>query len=532
MQESHENLEQEQEELQLTIKRLLHQLYGRRSERWKDSPGQQQLDFGAEEPSEPEGPSASASEDEGIVREHVLRRNERRRSEKLPDHLQRRSERIGQTLAGGVKLADCELIGVDVVEILGFDHPSLWVRRIEYPKYKLPKSSLESPSTSPIVQASRALNLIEGGRFGFGVVTEVLSSKFNLHVPLYRQQDTFAQLGWSASRSTLSQIVATAAEVLVPLAELFRQRVLAVPVLGTDDTPVRLLTPGEGEGSREARLWLYRGRDAAQYNVFAFTDNRTRAGPDQFLESFCGTLSGDCYSGYVNIEEVTMGRIRFSACLAHARRKVFESREQQPLLSSQILALIGELYDIEDRARGLDDGNRLAMRQLQSVPVMARLRALLDSEAAARVLPASSFGKSLAYLRNHWSAFGVYLQDGRVPIDNNDVERDLRRVAIGRKNWLFLGSRDAGRRTATILSVIGSAYRHDLDVWAYVRDVLEQLAGGSTELESLLPDVWKAAHPEHVRTFREQEKEARAATRRFQRARRRLKKRAPAQATR
>jgi hypothetical protein len=277
-------------------------------------------------------------------------------------------------------------------------------------------------------------------------------------------------------------------------------------------------------------LWLYRGRDAAPYNVFAFTDNRSRAGPDQFLESFSGILSGDCYSGYVNIEEVSEGRIRFSACLAHARRKVFESREQQPALSSQILALIGELYDIEDRARGLDDADRLALRQLQSVPVMARLRALLESEAAAGVLPASSFGKALSYLRNHWSAFGVYLQDGRVPIDNNDVERDLRRVAIGRKNWLFFGSQDGGRRAATILSVIASAYRHDLDVWSYLRDVLEQLAGGTTEVESLLPDVWKSAHPDQVRTFREQEKEARAATRRFQRARRRLQKRAQAQA--
>ena len=117
------------------------------------------------------------------------------------------------------------------------------------------------------------------------------------------------------------------------------------------------------------------------------------------------------------------------------------------------------------------------------------------------------------------------MHDGRLPIDNNDVERDLRRVAIGRKNWLFVGSEDAGERTATILSVISSAHRHDLDVWAYLDDVLEQLARGPHDLQALLPDAWKVAHPEHVRTFRAQEKEARATARRYRRACRRQQQR-------
>jgi hypothetical protein len=335
----------------------------------------------------------------------------------------------------------------------------------------------------------------------------------------------WAQSGWSPSRSTLGQIVTASARLFLPLAERMRRLILATAVLGTDDTPVTLLTPGVGGGSREARFWLYRGRDAAPYNVFAFTDSRAREGPDRFLETFHGVITGDCYSGYVNIEKVTRGRIRFSACLAHARRKIIEAREQQPALSSQILALMGELYDAEDRARTLDDAGRLALRQKESVPVMARLRAVLDSEAAKNVLPKSRFGQALGYLRNHWEAFQLYLQDGRLPIDNNDVERDHRRIAIGRKNWLFLGSEDAGDRTATILTIVGSAHRHDLDVWAYLRDVLERLARGTTDLEALLPDVWKAAHPEHVRTFREQEKQERAAARRYRRARRRQQQR-------
>jgi hypothetical protein len=421
--------------------------------------------------------------------------------------------------------ADADLDGA-------LDRPSIWNEEQDVKPQPTATTAPAPPSTpctaSPpivephgILQAPREPALCLGGRFGFGVATEVLFSKFVLHVPLYRQQDMWAQSGWSPSRSTLGQIVSTSAELLVPLAELLRERVLASPVLGTDDTPVTLLTPGVGEGSRQARFWLYRGPATAPFNVFAFTDSRAREGPDCFLETFTGTLSGDCYSGYVNIEKVTRGRIRFSACVAHARRKVFDAREQQPALSSQVLALVRALYDVEDRARPLDDAGRLALRQQESVPLMAQLRAVLDSEPAKRVLPKSSFGEALAYWRNHWAAFQLYLHDARLPIDNNDVERDLRRVAIGRKNWLFLGSEDAGDRTATVLSVIGSAHRHDLDVWAYLHDALEQLARGTRDLQALLPNVWKAQHPEHVRTFRTQEKEARAAARRDRRDRRR-----------
>jgi transposase len=621
--------------LQLTIKRLLHQLYGRRSERLVVAPGQLSLNFDDGQPLESDPSIVSALQEPEVVEGYLVhrRRHRERRSEQLPEHLERRSERIEPRLPAGVTLADCQPIGVDVVELLEFERGKLWVRRLEYPKYKLPESvglpSLEAaasvevallrsaelvveadivvaaelvvdaeptldtkpnigvvadvsadqalpavetrslaatesgmeteqdlpsepaipaehvasecPSTVPVVveshrilQAPRVVTLTEGGRFGFGLAAEVLFSKYGLHVPLYREQDNLAQLGWSPSRSTLCQIVASSAELLAPLAELLKAHVLAGEVLGTDDTPVTLLTPGEGDGSREARFWMYRGPAAAPFNAFAFTDSRARAGPDQFLAHFRGILSADCYSGYVNIEQVTLGRIRFSACLAHARRKVFDAREQQPLLASQMLAVIGELYDIEDRGRLFTDADRLALRQRESVPVMARLRALLDSDAARCVLPRSSLGEALGYLRNHWPAFQVYLHDGRVPIDNTDVERDLRRVAIGRKNWLFIGSVEAGERTANILSVVASAHRHDLDVWAYLRDVLEQLAqgraaaGGNPDgldpalLASLLPDTWAHSHPGAIRTFRAQEKQTRATVRRFKRARRRL----------
>lgn len=519
MEDSQQKLEQEKEELEEQIKELMNRLYGRRSERHvESSPGQGMLDFAEGEPVEV---IPDPAEDEAIVENHKKKKRRRRKTNsggRFPDHYERRTERIEPELPEGIRAEDCELIGVDVVEILDFDRPRLWVRRLEYPKYKIPAQ----PELN-IVQAVREANLIPGGSFGFGIAAEVLFNKFALHLPLYRQQDPFAQLGWAPSRSTLSQIVANSADLLRPLAMLETRLILASGVVNTDDTPVTLLTPREGKGSRKARFWIYRSRQpGGLYDAFAFTDNRSRAGPDEFLKDFQGTICGDCYSGYVNIEDVTHGRITFSACNAHARRYVFNSREQQAELSSQILAVYRALYDIEERGSRLDATSRLLLRRRESVPLMRQLELLLESRLAQELLPKSKLGKAIGYLRNNWEALKRFLSDGRLPIDNNEAERDLRRIAVGRRNWLFVGSRDGGDRAAVILTVIASAHRHDLDVWAYLRDVLERLALGESHLEELLPDVWKAAHPQHVRTFREEERERRAENRRYRAAKRRL----------
>jgi hypothetical protein len=301
------------------------------------------------------------------------------------------------------------------------------------------------------------------------------------------------------------------------------ERILASGVINTDDTPVTLLTPGKDKGSRQARFWIYRSsQSGALYDAFAFTDSRSRAGPDDFLKEFRGTICGDCYSGYVNIEQVTAGRISFSACNAHARRYVFNAREQDPELSSKALAVYRALYDIEERGSRLDPTARLLLRRRESVPLMRRLELLLESPSAQRLLPKSKLAAAVGYLRNNWEAFKRFLSDGRLPIDNNDAERNLRRIAVGRKNWMFVGSRDGGDRTAVILTVIASAHRHDLDVWVYLRDILKRLAAGETDLDALLPDVWKASHPQHVRSFREEERERRADDHRYRAAKRRI----------
>lgn len=527
IQENHAQLEQEKEELQHTIQELMQRLYGRRSERHKDSPGQLPLEFVKDEL--PIEVLPEVADDFEFVTNHQNKRRKRRRKKhkgRFPEHLERRVRRIEPQLPDGLRPEDCQLLGVDVVETLEFGRPELWVQVLEYPKYVIP----DRPDLN-VVQGPREVNLVPGGSFGFGIAAEVLHNKFALHVPLYRQQDPFAELGWAPSRSTLGQIVIASAEVLRPLVDLLRLRVLQASVLNTDDTPVTLLTPGVDKGSRKARFWIYRSNQPGSlYDVFAFTDSRARAGPDAFLEDFCGTLCGDCYSGYVNVEARTKGRIIFSACNTHARRYVHNAREQDPGLSSQILALYRELYDIEERGSRMDPAMRLQLRQRESAPLMVQIQVLLHSPAALELLPKSKLGSALNYMRNNWEALTRFLSDGRVPIDNNEAEAALRRVAVGRKNWLFVGSEQGGERAATILSVVASAHRHDLDVWAYLRDVLERLARGDCEVEQLLPDVWKQNHPEHVRTFRSQEREHRADDRRYRHAQRRIADKAAAAA--
>jgi transposase len=242
---------------------------------------------------------------------------------------------------------------------------------------------------------------------------------------------------------------------------------------------------------------------------------------------FVGTMLGDCYSGYQGITLRSDARIVRAACNAHARRKIFDARENHPLLSSQFLAMYQELYDVEDRAKGLTLDEREELRDREPRPVWKRMRELLDSEAVSGVLPKEKFAEALGYLRNQWDALVVYLSDGRLPIDNNETEQLMKQIAIGRKNWLFLGSVAAGERMADLMTLVSSAVRNDLDVWAYVKDVLDQLLAGSTDHASLRPDRWAASHAEHVRRYRTEERRDRAAAKHHRRARRRPAKQTP-----
>ena len=351
---------------------------------------------------------------------------------------------------------------------------------------------------------------IARGIAGPGLIAQILVAKFGDHLPLYRQEDFFARHGLHIARSTQCDWVQAAAELLRPLYDRQKELVLQSPVLWTDDTPVTLLAGGQ-EGSRQGRFWAYIAEEYP-YSVYDFTESRVRDGPANFLQGFKGYLHADAYGGYDHIFLGSNDSICEVACWAHARRKFFDAIHSSPRDTHQLLEWIRQLYDIEDRARMWTEAARAMLRQQEAEPVLDRIEAYLV-QLERRALPKSVLAKAVSYAQNQWHALRRYTADGRLSIDNNVSERTLRHQAIGRKNWLFIGSQQAGPRAAILFTVLAGAKRHRIEPWTYLRELLIRLHNDDSRLDEMLPDRWAVQHPEAVLTYRLEESRRKAATR-------------------
>jgi transposase len=351
---------------------------------------------------------------------------------------------------------------------------------------------------------------VSGCIAGAGLLAQVVVSKFADHLPLYRFEDISARYGLHLPRSTLCDWVRSVAELLKPLYQLPKELVQTAPVIWTDDTTVKVLG-GDEPGSRKGQFWVYIGPATLPYDVYDFTEDRTRHGPARFLANFRGYLQADAFSGYNGIYWKSDGQVLEVACWAHARRKFYEARSTSPAEASLIIQIILRLYQVEDRARPLDDEARRVLRQTESVPILSRLREELD-RLSVKLLPKSALAQAVTYALNQWQALCRYTEDGRLTIDNNVSERRVRDQAIGRKNWMFLGSAEAGPRAAVLCTVIAGAKRHRLEPWAYFQDVILQLSVDASpeSLARLLPERWALAHPEHILSHRLEESRQKA----------------------
>ena len=467
------------------------------------------------------------------------------RSEQLPAHLPRYEVILEATDAQRTcpTHGERKLVGMDWQETLEVVPPKLVVRRTGIPKYACPKA----PECG-VTEAARPVGLVEGNKYDTSIAAEVAVAKYAYHTPVYRQQDVFASCGWTPARSTLQNVLKAAAHLIRPLVAHLREVVRAGPIIAADDTTVTLkvtdsplpsdpanpknaraceviaAAQAESRGSITARMWVYRSV-TAPINVFDFTVSRHRDGPELFLAGFAGSLMADCYSGYEAVRTRSDGRIIRAACASHARRKVFNARDNHPAHAHELLTMFKELYDIEDRAKQFTPDQRRAVRNAEARPIWEGIRQYIASEALANVMPKEPFAQALTYLSNQFEHLLVYLDDGLMPIDNNDAEQLMKQVALGRKNWMFIGSVDAGYRAADLMSLVSSAHRNDLDVFHYVKDVLDQLLAGETNYDTLRPDAWKRSHPEAIRLYRVDERQSRADAKAFKRARRRLMKR-------
>ena len=334
---------------------------------------------------------------------------------------------------------------------------------------------------------------IAKGLAGPGLLAAMAVGKFGDHLPAYRLEDILSRHHVEIRRSTIYDWLAGVADLVNPLVELMKQRVLQSRVIHTDDTQVKLIDKSL-RGTRQARFWAYIGDPAHRYTIYDFTETRQRAGPQAFLAGFQGYLQADAYGGYDGIFLESAGAIQEVACWAHCRRYWWKAREQDAARAHHVLAVIGRLYEIERAATADGDPSWLhAQRAELAAPILADLKQWLEQES---FLPKSLIGKAATYTRNQWDALNRYLQDTGLSIDNNVAERAMKHVAIGRKNWLFVGSPLAGSRAARLLSLIASCKDNRVEPWAYLKDVFTQLPLG-TDLQELLPDRWLLQNPAH-----------------------------------
>jgi transposase len=508
----YDRLKQSHDELAETLALLRRYIFGQRRERFLDAPGQGHLFEIPEFLDEPQPAAPTAESSKAPEQSKSARAPRRTRVDHLP-HI-----RVEHDLPAADKICSCcgrekTQIGHDESRELDVIPPRMEVKVHVLPKYACSKcrDGVSSPPVPP--------KPIAGGIASSGLVSFVIVGKFADHLPLYRLEDILTRCGVYLSRSTLCDWVRNAALLLEPLAQLQKNLVLKSPVLWTDDTFVTVLGGKEG-GSSKGRFWVYVGGADYPYSVYDFTMSRARDGPAAFLNGYHGFVHADAYGGYDGVFLGSDGQIKEVACWAHARRKFFDARANAPRESNQVLEWICQLYDIEDRAAGLTIVDRQALRQQESVPILDRIEGFLDTWTQ-RSLPKSAFGKAMTYARNQWEALRRYTSDGRLAIDNNLSERTLRLQAIGRKNWQFLGSANAGPRASTLFTILAGAKYHCLEPWAYVRDVVQRLCAGETDLESMLPDRWAAAHPEYVLEHRLEESRRKAARKKRAREQRR-----------
>ena len=566
-----DGLQERVAELEAANRRLVDIVWGRRSERRQDSPGQLSLEFSGE-PVEPPSPEqqeairAQAVADEAFDRELLRRLEERRkkrrekraRSESFPAHLPRRVRIIDLPEE---EKAGLKLLGIKVTERLRFEKPAVYVEEIhryEYVKAGQPEGGVKS--------VPAPLAIIEGCKYDFSVIAAMLAMKLAFHIPTYRQQDWFAQCGWFPSRSTVNDLFNYSVEVSVPLYNQMWQLLLGQEILLGDDTWLRVLVrnalsveelaelekrnsqvpvldtgpPADTgpPGSARSFAWLYTGLEGmAEYNVFHWSLTHQNSVIDSHLATFRGIFVGDACGANARLAQRSGGRIEHASCNVHARRGFVAAESNEPVLAAQAESFYRQLYAVEERGKTLTAEGRLVLRQREAVPIWARLGQWLESPLVQRALPKSAFGQAVGYLRNQWSALQVYLRDGRLPIDNDQSEQTIRPLTVGRGNWLFLGHPRAAPGRLQLYSLVSSAHRHHLVIQDYLEDVLRRLADaqqnhpcdlelGAPYLLDLLPDRWAQAHPQAVRQERIEEKEMVWDAKRARRAKERLQARA------
>src|SRR4051794_33007283 len=489
----HEAAQAEIEKLRLLIRQLQRNRFGRRSEQLDPD----QLQLGLED-LEQAVAAAEAAQEEAATRSGTPRaprvrgRTRGARPAPLP--------RVEVLVDVEDKACPCgggamHVIGEDTSEMLDIVPAVLRVRVIRRPRYGC------RTCEEAVVQAPAPERPITGGMATEALLAHVLVAKFSDHLPLYRQAQIFAREGVELDRSTLCDWVGRACWWLEPLWRLLRRHVLASTRIFADDTFLPVLDPGRGR-TKTGRLWGY-AVDDRPWNggtppavVFFYAEDRRGEHPAAPLAGFQGTLQVDGYGGFRRVlENRPPGAIRLAFCWAHCRRRFYDIHQATGSpLAEEALRQIRELYVIEAEVRGRPAEDRRATRQERSKPIVEALNGWLTAQLG-RVSGKSTLAEAIRYALRHWQGLVLFLEDGRLELDTNTIERAIRPISLGRKNALFAGSDGGARHWAIVASLVATAKLNGVEPLAWLTDVLERMVAGRTkahELGRLLPWAWRA----------------------------------------
>jgi len=473
------------------------QLFGRKSERFED-PNQPKL-FDDAPPERPEPQFQT-------VAGHRRTSGRRGKREPIPEDLRR--QRIVHDLpedqqidpvTGQVRL---QKIGEAISEKLAFRPGEVYVERHVRIKYRRVDHQNLSGSDPEIVTAPASGEGLAKCLAAPSLLAEIAVRKFGDHQPLHRLVKIFKRHGVTLSKSSMCRWMQDAGELIHPLLDLMKRRMLAHSrVIQHDDTPVKQMEPGSGQ-TRTCRFWPALGEPgtSGHYVLFDYTQNRERAGPEAWFRGASdeplfagGLLQCDAYSGYNGLlDPQGKWKMIHVGCWAHVRRKFHDARTGAPAQACHAMGLIRQLYEVERKFKDATDEQRVEHRRKSSSAVVDAFFEFCGQKVGD-ALPKSKIGKAFNYALNLEEPLRRYLEVGHLQIDNNACERSLRGIAVGRKNWLFAGSPAGGRAAARLMSLIGSANLHGVEPMAYVHDVIRRLpATPISRIEQFLPDLWKA----------------------------------------
>jgi len=410
--------------------------------------------------------------------------------EKLAEHLERREEIIAccpEDCACSKCGAERPVIGYETREELACEPAKFWVRVVK--REKRGSHCLEEQG---VVTAPAPAQIVPKSKLSNEFVIEILAQKYHQHLPVYRQCATLAEdHGIELSRKTLTDAVLAAGGLLSAVVRAQAAELVAGDYLQADETTVPCQTPEKTGRNHRAYLWEYSVPGGPV--VFDFQMGRGRAGPREFLKNFRGKLQSDGYAAYAELAE----GILHVGCLAHARRGFVDALKVTPNdpLPAEVIERIGKLYAVEEQARlaGLGPQERQAVRQQKSAPVMEQLKARLV-EIRQQIPPGTKLAQACDYTLGQWSRLAEYLKDGVLEIDNNWCEGAMRPIALGRKNWLHIGSEQAGPKVAAIASIVETCRRLNINLRNYLKDVLPRLGDWPAKrVAELTPIAWKAA---------------------------------------